>query len=154
MNGAGCDEVRDRIPDHVAGRLPAGDAERVRRHLEGCEECRAELSLIALLFEARPEVPEGLAERVRSAAGRRGLARHPMWGLAAAAVAVLALGIGVSSRSSEGRLDVPVYVSETDEAESVWLSDDGLIAGAPALDGLSDEDLAMLLEEMTAGGAA
>jgi len=154
MSGAGCDHVRDRIPDYAAGRLPASDAEQMARHLEGCGECRAELDLVSLLFQARPEAPEGLAERVRSAASRRAAVRHPAWGLAAASVAVLALGIGVRSRSLDPRMDVPVYVSENDEDGSVWLSDDGLIAGAPALDGLSEEALAMLREEMTAGGAA
>jgi hypothetical protein len=35
---------------------------------------------------------------------------------------------------------------------SPWVSEDGLIAGAPALDGLSDEALQILLDEMGAGG--
>jgi anti-sigma factor RsiW len=154
MKGPLCDRVRDRIPDHVAGRLRAEEAAEVARHLESCEECRAESGLVALLFQARPEAPQGLAKKVREAAGRRGAARHPWWGLAAAAVAALALGIGVSSRGLDSRLDVPVYVSEADDQELLWLSDDGLIAGAPALDGLSEEELMRLLDEMTAGGAA
>ena len=37
--------------------------------------------------------------------------------------------------------------------EGVWLSDDGLLAGAPALDGLSDEALLQLLEELVGGSA-
>lgn len=154
MNGSACDRVRERIPDHVAGRLPAEEATEVALHLEGCDECQAESGLVTLLFQARPEVPPGLAERVREAARRRGTVRHPWWGLAAAAVAALALGIGVSSRGLDSRLEVPVYVAEADDQEPLWLSDDGLIAGAPALDGLSEEELVRLLEEMTVGGAA
>jgi hypothetical protein len=67
---------------------------------------------------------------------------------------VLALGIGVSSRSFDASLEVPAYVSEASAEGPLWLSDDGLIAGAPALDGLTEEALVMLLEEMTGGGAA
>jgi anti-sigma factor RsiW len=154
MNGSVCDRIRDRIPDHVAGRLAPGDAAEVARHLEGCGECRAESDLVALLFEGRPEAPRGLVGNVVAASRLRGATRHPWWGLAAAAVAALALGIGMSSRSPDPALDVPVYVSEADDREPLWLSDDGLIAGAPALDGLSEEDLMLLLQEMTVGGAA
>ena len=37
--------------------------------------------------------------------------------------------------------------------ENLWLSDDGLIAGAPALDALSDEALLQFLDELDVGGA-
>jgi hypothetical protein len=36
---------------------------------------------------------------------------------------------------------------------SPWVSDDGLIAGAPALDDLSDEALMTLLDELGADGS-
>ena len=52
--------------------------------------------------------------------------------------------------------EVPAYVAGAEEIV-LWPADDGLVAGAPALDDLSDEALITLLEEMGAdpsGGAA
>jgi len=37
-----CKKVRRLIDDHVDGLLPAGKAERVRAHLDHCEDCHAE----------------------------------------------------------------------------------------------------------------
>lgn len=149
-----CEEIRMRIPDRVAGRLHGHEGERVDAHLASCSECRDEAAFVGLMLEGRPAVPEGLADRVRQAVHRRGGRRHPAWGLAAAAVAVLAVGIGVNgARDGHGGIELPLYVSEGIADEALWMSDDGFIAGAPALDGLSDEALVMLLEEMNAGGA-
>jgi hypothetical protein len=47
---------------------------------------------------------------------------------------------------------VPGYAYEVEEGD-LWLSDDGVIAGAATLDGLSDEALAQLLEELTVGAS-
>jgi hypothetical protein len=74
-------------------------------------------------------------------------------------VAALALGIGVSSErivdpfTSFG-LDALTEADATAaEDADVWISDDGLLAGAPALDVLSDEDLVELLDELAMSGA-
>jgi hypothetical protein len=37
-----CDEVRDLLPEHLLGSLDDTTDARVRRHLRGCAECRAE----------------------------------------------------------------------------------------------------------------
>jgi hypothetical protein len=75
------------------------------------------------------------------------------WGISAAAVAALALGIGMSSDGSEQvESAVPGYAFEIEDGDA-WLSDDGLIAGAPDLDALSDEALLQFLDELTVGGA-
>ena len=148
-----CETARELIPDLVGGRLPGPEVSRVTAHLDTCEACRAEADLLQLLFAGKPGAPAGLASRVREAVRLdRSSARRPWWGLAAAAVAVLALGIGVASRSStETRVTVPEFVAEGSGA-SVWLTDDGMIAGAPALDGLSDDALRALLDELGSGG--
>ena len=70
---------------------------------------------------------------------------------------VLALGIGVTS-SSVAPVDVmaPEFATELLE-EDLWVSGDGLLAGAPALEALSDEALEQLLDELEFdgdGGAA
>jgi hypothetical protein len=73
----------------------------------------------------------------------------------------VALGIGVISNGRPtvevaGEVEVPGMVAGVEEG-SLWVADDGLVAGAPTLDGLSDQALLLLLEELsagTAGGAA
>jgi hypothetical protein len=47
-------------------------------------------------------------------------------------------------------VDVPGFAYEAEEGD-VWSSDDGLIAGAPLFDGLSDESLLQLLDELSVG---
>lgn len=82
---------------------------------------------------------------------RRGI---PAWALSAAALLVLAVGTPLMV----GRMDDSTPVAPTEEfaavddaMPSMWASDDGLIAGQPAFDGLSDEALLALLEELEAG---
>jgi anti-sigma factor RsiW len=151
-----CGDVRELIPDLVAGRLPAADAARVHGHVKTCADCRAELDLVRLLHATRAEVPAGLLDRITRQTARRRPART-WWGISAAAIAALALGIGiVSDDASAPGSDVPAFVREAEEGE-IWLSDDGLVAGAPALDDLSDEALLELLDELTnvsTGGGA
>jgi hypothetical protein len=56
-----CDEVRDLLPEHLLGSLDETADARVRRHLRGCGECRAErLRLeegVAALSHATHEAP-------------------------------------------------------------------------------------------------
>lgn len=154
-NSSHCGDVRELIPDLVAGHLPAAEAARVRRHVGTCADCRAELDLVRLLHTTRAEVPAGLLDRVTRAT----IARRPArtwWGISAAAIAALALGIGIVSDDAAPGAEVPAFVREAEEGE-IWLSDDGLVAGAPALDDLSDEALLELLDELTnvsTGGGA
>jgi anti-sigma factor RsiW len=150
--------ARERIPDLVAGRSSQDEAAQLAGHLSACAECAAEAELVTLLYEARSEPPEGLASRIQGAARmsgfRGGAGARPWWGLAAAAVAALALGIGVVSERGTGLgPEIPAYVAAAEDV-GLWASDDGLIAGAPALENLSEEALLTLLEEMSTGGAA
>jgi hypothetical protein len=102
--------------------------------------------------------PEGLAIKINAAVHSRRVTGHRQWwGAAAAAVALLAIGLNmILDRSGPG--DLPLAESEFEiESENLWLTDDALIAGAPMLGGLSDEALTQLLEELTvgtSGGAA
>lgn len=165
-----CERVRERIPDLVAGRLEASEAEPVLAHLRGCADCAGERRVVELLHAARPSVPEGVGERIRAGlseenpAARRpgsrspssGRSTLPWWGLAAAAVAAVALGIGVQLQGPDRPgvpPSVPAYVAE-EEVGAVWLSGDGEVAGAPVLEGLSDEELLLFLEELETGGSA
>lgn len=153
-----CATIREMIPDVAAGRLVGEAAGVVDTHVVSCGDCRAELELARSLYETRPRASVDLSERVLTALRRRRrVDQRPTWGLAAAAVAALALGIGISS-GPDGSDSSFMDDAETDVAdEELWLSDDGVLAGAPMIETLSDEALAELLEELTApsnGGQA
>jgi len=153
-----CGDVRELIPDYVGERLSDVDRRVVEGHVRGCDDCRAELGLARVVFSGRLRAPEGLLERVLEAVeSTRARPAHTWWGISAAAVAALALGIGLASRPSQPvPVDVPSYAYEVEEGE-YWVSDDGLVAGAPSFDELSDDALMQLLDELSvesAGGSA
>jgi hypothetical protein len=85
--------------------------------------------------------------RVVSLFGRR-RPGVPLWALSAAALLVLSLGTGVIwSRWSGNGGEEAMRVVELESAPESWLWDDGIVAGAPVFDGLSEEQLEILLEE-------
>lgn len=167
-----CADVGAMLPDLAVGTLDEREVERVEAHLALCAACSAELRLVSLLGRERPTVPEGLAARIRTAlaadaGARREAARpvadaksrrrfgfgfpEPRWGWASAAVLVLALGttLVLSRTTAPGEEDV--FLASLDASTSVWPAGDGMVAGAPLLDDLSDlsdEDLAALLQEL------
>ncbi len=154
-----CATLREHLPDFAAGRLSDAERRTVEAHLAGCAECREELELVSMLFSTRARVPEGLHERVVDALadGRRAARRRPAWALSAAAVAAIALGIGVATEPRTETGAVADEIAGEYEEGEFWVSDDGMVAGAPSLDGLSDAALIELLEELaseTSGGAA
>ena len=157
-NRTKCEWIRELIPDYAAGRLNDDEIELADLHFADCNECRDELDLVQLVFSSRAMGPEGLADKINAAVHNRRVTGHRQWwGAAAAAVALLAIGLNViMDRSGSG--DLPLAESEFEiESENLWLTDDALIAGAPMLGGLSDEALTQLLEELivgTSGGAA
>jgi len=157
MSLESCESIRELIPDFVGSRLGEEELRAVEEHVDGCRECLAELELAQMILASRPDAPAGLIERVtRAVVEERRSPARPWWGLTAAAVAALALGIGISSEDTREPVEVPGYAFEADEGE-VWLSDDGLMAGAPLFDGLSDESLLALLDDLSSeapGGAA
>src|SRR5206468_7903883 len=98
-----CAEALDLLEAYLDGDLPPGEADRVRRHLEACSACAAELSLAAriqgeLRALPQPDCPPEVIERVRRA-GRGEVVPFPSregaprWRIAAAA-ALVALAVG------------------------------------------------------------
>jgi hypothetical protein len=152
-----CCEARELIPDFVRGALADAQRAAVERHVAGCPDCEAELGLARLVFAGRPQAPAALLERLLATVEvERDRPARTWWGVSAAAVAALALGIGLSSTPSATPADVPGYAYELNEGE-IWVSDDGLLAGAPLFDGLSDDALLQLLDELSVestGGSA
>jgi predicted anti-sigma-YlaC factor YlaD len=151
MNETECAAVREFLPGFATNRLELRDAEYVEAHLPGCAECREELELVQSLFAARPQPPVDPAEQILAGvhAERRGK-RPSWWGISAAAVAALAIGVGIASDPEAVPIEASEYLTELAEGD-LWLSDGGLVAGAPTLEGLSDEALEALFDELTAG---
>ncbi len=147
-----CGWVRESIPDFVNSALSFDERGRVMRHVVECAECGAELELVRALLASRPAVPEGLLARIhRSAVADRRAPTRTWWGVSAAAIAALALGIGITADpTQEADVAIPGFAYEA-EAGEIWLSDDGLLAGAPAFGDLSDEALLELLDELSTG---
>ena len=160
-----CEEIRERLPEWVGSgeELPP----EVELHLASCcPECAEELETLRLLFQGWPPVPHGLEARIQAAvleaAGvsggsapvqdpedaaiplrpRRRAWFGPTWGLAAAAVMALLIG-----RTLVDTGEVPVEGELLTASDPAVFLEDDVIAGAPVLDGLTDEDLALLLEE-------
>jgi hypothetical protein len=105
---------------------------------------RAEFSKPGSESADAPSFDEGSVVAI----GRR-FPRLPPWGLSAAAIVVLAIGIGVIRGPSGTDMDQdPIVVAAQEPIPEAWLWDDGMVAGAPVFDGLSDEDLEALLEEL------
>jgi len=153
MNEELCGTVRELIPDFVGSRLSSANLEVVEQHVVDCHECGAELALAQVVLAGRPAVPPELLERLlRSVRSSRQQPARTWWGLSAAAVAALALGIGMSSDPVEAPVDVPGFAYEVEEG-GIWLSEDGLLAGAPLFDDLSDDALLQLLDELSVGSA-
>jgi len=98
-----CEEALDLLEPYLDADLPPGEMDRVRRHLEACSACAAELSLAARIQRElralpQPDCPPEVIERVRRA-GRGEVVpfpareRAPRWRIAAAA-ALVALAVG------------------------------------------------------------
>jgi putative zinc finger protein len=103
-----CDQVRERLSDHLLATLSEEDSNAVAAHLRGCASCRAESAALAdglAAFASAShdrEPPEELAERVGevlhaewaaappSLADRRSRFRSPWMAAVAAAIALVA----------------------------------------------------------------
>jgi anti-sigma factor RsiW len=169
MKSPQCEKVQDLLPDWVAEILDDEGATEVREHLLQCPECAGEEKLVRTLFEGRPTGPDGLEARIQSRVreelaeslvqtgvvkaidSRRRWAWNstPTWALSAAALVVLSLGVGViwDGQTPEVTLE-PVEVAAEEPMPEAWLWDDGMVAGAPVYDGLTDEELEALIEEL------
>ncbi len=152
MSYENCAIVRELIPEFVISRLGEDDLDLVECHISGCASCRGELELVQMIFASRPEVPATLTEVVTPAIidGLK-LPSHTWQVLSAAAIAALALGIGIAlDPPTNVAIDVPGFAYGIEEGD-VWLTDDALVAGAPSFADLSDEALAELSDELSAG---
>jgi hypothetical protein len=172
MTQPDCERVKELLPDLIRGDIGQGETEGIEEHLRTCQDCQKDLEIIEVLRGAAPLPPPELAARIQARvredlgidgamegkpvgqdsaktlpfARRR---RVPVWALSAAAVMILALGTSVLWNGSLSETDFDsVDVASLEAAPESWLWDDGMVAGAPVFDGLSDEDLEALLKEL------
>ncbi|HEX9884908.1 MAG TPA: hypothetical protein VGA70_00395 [Longimicrobiales bacterium] len=162
------DRAKELLPDWVTGRLSDEEARAVEARARAEPALQVEAELLRTLAAARPEAPDWLGQRVRlavreaveeAAPGRQRASwpgvlrlpiRTPVWGWAAAAViAALALGTNLMVDGPPHETTDPVVGAlALERAPILWGEDDGFVAGAPLLSGLSDEALESLLREL------
>jgi anti-sigma factor RsiW len=157
----GCEFYADALVDLAAGSLEEGRAERVKAHLESCEDCRAALAVIREVRRSPAPVPHDLEARIRAAVRGGSSAPAPIrrpapwrgwrpWALPALAAAALALWVGgtaILSGGSAGDGQVTEVAVEYDPY-GAWPASDGMVAGDLVLSELTVDELEALLEEM------
>ena len=156
MTKIGCADVKDLLPEWIRRELPEGDRAVVTAHVSSCESCSEEVELLRRIQAAAFSTPPSLASEIKSAVaaeiesdavveyGRAG--RFAGWRLPAAASVVLALGTALIWQRTQALPEVGPLGQ--DPFTVVWPSDDADVAGVPMLADLSDEELALLLEEL------
>lgn len=151
-----CTDVKDLLPRSIRRELGDGDRAAVAAHVFSCASCAEEVAFLERIQAASFTPPSTLASDIKTALaaevdvrvgvvrGRYG--RLVRWRLPAAASVVLALGTAVIWQRAQALPDVGPLGQEPFAV--VWPSDDADVAGVPMLADLSDEDLALLLEEL------
>lgn len=161
--------MRDQLPGYVHGLLSAAEVSIVDAHLEGCEDCCAEVALlgkarvalslgvpridVASVVSVLPAPPVTLRRAPRNASRRFAVAGA--WKYAAAAALVLAVGSSALWHRARGTTDQhvadssSVVVPETTAAVSPApaQSEDGITFGG-GLSDLSLDDLQSLLGQL------
>lgn len=156
MRDNDCAWVRDRLPERLDGRLDDLATARMGRHLETCEDCRAESALVERL-RIPVRVPAGLETRVLRAVHaesppaairmrRLPATRH----FAMAATVVFALVTASLLRdSTTGPAEDPFGTDLADAGDMVWSAyADPLLPGSAGLHSLSVDELELVLQEL------
>ncbi|MEX0935703.1 MAG: zf-HC2 domain-containing protein [Gemmatimonadota bacterium] len=150
--GAGeqaCAWTRDRIPLRGLQGLSRSELAELEVHLLRCGDCRAEAELVETLQASSPEPPPSILVGVLEARAARNDSHGSdwrRWVIRSAAVLVLALGASVIW-SRDGGTDA-VWALALETEPPAWYGSDWVVAGQPIPEGLPDEVLRGLLEEI------
>jgi hypothetical protein len=90
-------------------------------------------------------------EDARSAPAAGWVTRSRVWGVATAAALILAVAGTLTVQHLRSPSEAELWQAYAQEPPPAWVMDDGLVAGAPVLEDLSDlsdEDLAGVLQEL------
>ncbi len=165
MTKIGCADVKDLLPESIRRELPEGDRAVVAAHVSSCPSCSEEVEFLERIGGAAFHPPAPLASGIKSAVAAEmasgggfqysRMTRFVRWGLPAAATLILALGTAVIWQRTQA-LPVVGPLGQ-DPFAVVWPSDApdvadvvgvAIVAGVPMLADLTDEELALLLEEL------
>lgn len=156
-----CVALRDRLPELVSDVLPPLEAAMLEEHLGSCHECLAERRILESARSGKAPAPPHLTARVLAqldrpapAAARTSPRVSSSWwhgrALLAAAGLVAVILAGVILRG-EGAVPLEELLAnesvETPELGALP-GGEGLMAGAPVLAELTEEELEVLLEEL------
>ncbi len=122
--------IKELLPAYLRQELAQPERDRVMKHLESCESCRAEISLLRMMAEEIvpdpgeafwTEMPDRVFRAVQQHKARKWrlnlswLAEWfilPRWAVAATAVGIVLMVVLLSTRSPQKALDVPVQEDE------------------------------------------
>ena len=142
-----CAKAKDLLPEFVRDDLAGEEHRWTAEHITVCVDCQQEAELLGRIHNNVVRVPVDLASDIKAALAReQKLPRWSMHWLAAAATIALALGIGVVWDRVRALPEVGPLGREPFAV--LWPSDDADVAGAPTLEGLTDDDLTILFEEL------
>ncbi|HXX81328.1 MAG TPA: zf-HC2 domain-containing protein [Thermodesulfovibrionales bacterium] len=145
---SGHEEIIDLLPEYLKGSLPGELVNEVQAHLDGCEECRNEVSFLREIGES--EVPDpgalfwqSLPRRVRLTVESKRNERFPLGFL----VRRLPMGAAIAV----ALLLTLIYVYPFKEKTSVQdpFFKDPLTASVPDYSDVSEEDIPLIAEEIT-----
>ena len=147
MSLMNCARAKDLLPEFVRDEL-GEEHRRTAEHVQVCVDCQQEVELLRRIYADSARVPDGLASDIKDALARehRAARRSVRWAVPAAAAVALALGTAVVWERVRALPEVSPLGLEPFAV--VWPSDDDDVAGAPTLEGLSDDDLRILFEEL------
>lgn len=155
-----CARILPVLPEWLRGEMEEAEARSVEAHVAACADCGTGAELLRALAGTREEPPPGLAERIKDALRAEEKGGDPVpgtrWGWSAvvprvaavAAVLLLAATVLLLPEGWEGGGEAERVELALESGSEVWLSDDGIVAGAPLLVDLSEEELVAVLEEM------
>jgi anti-sigma factor RsiW len=164
MTRIGCADVKDLLPEWIRHELGESDRAVVSAHVSSCAACLEEVELLENIQAAAFSTPASLASEIKSAVAAEikslvaaeieldvgvqysQAGRFTGWQLPAAATVLLALGSAVIWQRTQVLPEVGPLGQ--DPFAVVWPSDDAEVAGVAMLADLSDEELALLLEEL------
>ncbi len=149
-----CATVKDLLPDFVRGELTDEVRRGTTQHITVCADCQEEVEVLRRIHSNTVRVPAGLARDIKDAlerehgSARWSVRRSVRWRVPAVAAAAVALALGTAVVWERVRSLPEVGPLGREPFAVVWPSDDADVAGAPILEGLSDDDLMLLLEEL------
>jgi len=153
------EDVKDLLPDYVTGRLTPSDAARVSAHIDACQSCAAELTVVRAAHAAFRSPPVDVARIVAALPSppskvielaprmQRRAFRFTSWRIAATIATIAVSSVSIVALQGILRDDKPpavkrVVLKTTDAAEASGLSVGG------SLNDLSDKEMQTLLDKL------